>query len=146
MTDDRQRPGARNGVLDAETIELLRVAMTKTVQAACKGQDGTVTVVEDINTLCRMALRSTASETAPLHAGYADDDEYWGVTIEDYVNQHLETDAEEWVVGFEFHVDHVYSRTEKWRVASGPTMENPDAPIKVEKLAAAPQTAEDSDG
>lgn len=80
-------------------------------------------------------VSATATDDAPPeHAGYGDDDELWGESIDAYVNQRLEADAEEMVIGFEFSVDHIYSRSERWRVTSGPTMENPDQPTEVERI------------
>jgi len=78
-----------------------------------------------------------ARDAAPEHAGYADEDEHFGKTIKDYVDERLQTDPEEMVIGFEFEVNHIYSRSEQWRVKSGPTMENPEQPTEVERIDAA---------
>lgn len=102
------------------------------------GADSFTITTREYAVLSALAQVSARGETAPVHSGYADDDELWGNTIDDYVNQRLELDAEEMVVGFEFYVDHVYCRSEKWRVKSGPTMSNPDEPTTVERVGVAP--------
>jgi hypothetical protein len=72
--------------------------------------------------------------------GYSDDDEGWGATIEDYVQNHNSwtlPDADPDLhlkVGDEFTVDAIWSRSETWRIAPGPSEDNPDAPLMFERV------------
>lgn len=76
------------------------------------------------------------AEAEPLSfVGYNDDDEGWGKTMPEYLeNRYCEGSfaIDSFEVGEEFYVDAVYSRSEKWRITAGPTLETPTAKIAAE--------------
>lgn len=75
-------------------------------------------------------------------SGYGDDDECFGSSILDYVdnkNSIYDIDDESRLnPGEEFYVDACWYRTEKWRLVSGPTKECPDAKIVCERVEGVP--------
>lgn len=98
----------------------------------------------DLPILCRQlerelaALKAATADEPLILSGYGDDDERFGSTIEEYVrqcNETLDADSTDVIVtGEDFFVDCCFYRTEHWRMVSGPTLDNPSAPIVCERI------------